>query len=256
VVVIDEQHRFGVMQRATIRSKNADAQTVPHTLVMTATPIPRTLSLTLLGDMDVSTIDALPPGRQPIDTRVVGPDTAEEVYRYMAGRVAAGEQLYVVVPAVDEGEANLKAARPHARELARTWFADRRVAAAHGQLDRPNRQAIMDRFRRGEIDVLVATTVIEVGVDVPNASLMIVEHAERFGLAQLHQLRGRIGRGNRRSLCVFIAEPTTADAQQRTDAITRTAVEADPTLSGPGHALFRGRLLKQYGQALGLADVM
>ncbi len=307
VVVIDEQHRFGVVQRAAIRSKAADAASVPHALVMTATPIPRTLSLTLFGDMDVSTIDALPPGRQPIDTRVVGPDKTDDVYRYVANRVAGGEQLYVVVPAIDEGEANLKAVRTHASHLERTWFAGRRVAAVHGQLDRATREAIMYRFRRGVIDVLVATTVIEVGVDVPNASLMIVEHAERFGLAQLHQLRGRIGRGNTRSLCVFIADPTTDDAAHRMHAIAdtrngfdiaeadlairgmgellgtrqsglpplqvaripddmellqlarrdaRQIIEADPTLANTNHHLFRGRLLKQYGQALGLGDVM
>ncbi len=307
VVVIDEQHRFGVVQRAAIRSKSADGTTVPHTLVMTATPIPRTLSLSLFGDMDVSTIDSLPPGRQPIDTRVVGPDKTDTVYEYMARRVAAGEQLYIVVPAIDEGEANLKAVRTHARELQATWFADKRLAAVHGQLDRATREAIMYRFRRGVIDVLVATTVIEVGVDVSNASLMIVEHAERFGLAQLHQLRGRIGRGNKRSLCTFIADPTTEDAAGRMTAIARTTdgfkiaeadleirgmgeligtrqsglpplkvakipddmellqlarrdaraiIEADPVLSHDSHILFRGRMLKQYGEALGLGDVM
>ena len=306
VVVIDEQHRFGVVQRATIRSKGADAATVPHTLVMTATPIPRTLSLTLFGDRDVSSIDALPPGRQPIDTRVVGPEKTDDVYRYLAERVERGEQLYVVVPTVDDGDLGLKAVRSHADAIGATWFAGRRVASIHGQLKRLTRERIMDRFRRGEVEVLVATTVIEVGVDVPNASLMVVEHAERFGLAQLHQLRGRIGRGDRRSLCGVIAEPTTDDARRRMEAIggttdgfviaekdleirgmgeligTRQAglpplrvadierdsdllrmarrdaaklIDADPTLSRPQHDLLRRRLLKQYGEALGLSDV-
>jgi len=242
VMVIDEQHRFGVVQRAAIRSKGADAATVPHTLVMTATPIPRTLSLTLFGDLDVSSIDSLPPGRQPIDTRVVGPEKTDDVYRYIAGRVANGEQLYVVVPTVDDGELGLKAVRSHAEAIQSTWFKGRRVAAIHGQLKRPTREAIMDRFRRGEIHVLVATTVIEVGVDVPNASLMIVEHAERFGLAQLHQLRGRIGRGTQRSLCVFIAEPTTDDAIARMDAINATTdgfviAEKDLEIRGMGELI-------------------
>ena len=242
VVVIDEQHRFGVAQRAAVRSKGADATTVPHTLVMTATPIPRTLSLTLFGDLDVSSIDALPPGRQPIDTRVVGPEKTDDVYQYIAGRVDKGEQLYVVVPTVDDGELGLKAVRSHAEAIESTWFANHRVAAIHGQLKRPTREAIMDRFRRGEIHVLVATTVIEVGVDVPNASLMIVEHAERFGLAQLHQLRGRIGRGNKRSLCVFITEPTTDDAVARMEAINSTTdgfviAEKDLEIRGMGELI-------------------
>ncbi len=242
VVVIDEQHRFGVEQRATVRSKNADANTIPHTLIMTATPIPRTLSLTLFGDLDVSTIDALPPGRQPIDTRVVGDAKRDDVYTYLAKRVDSGEQLYVVLPAIDEGELGLKAVRSEVELLEQKWFADKRIASVHGQLKRDTRAVIMDRFRRGEIDVLVATTVIEVGVDVPNASLMVVEHAERFGLAQLHQLRGRVGRGSKRSLCVFIAEPTTDDAAQRMEAIAQTTngfeiAEADLHIRGMGELI-------------------
>jgi len=314
VAVVDEQHRFGVVQRAMIRAKTADAGTdagssrpvVPHTLVMTATPIPRTLSLTLFGDLEVSTITGLPPGRRPIATRVVGPEKTDDVYRYLAGRVDEGEQLYVVVPAVEESRTGLKDVRSHAKELEDTWFAGKQVATLHGQLKRPTRASIMHRFRAGKIDVLVATTVIEVGVDVPNASLMVVEHAERFGLAQLHQLRGRVGRGTKRSLCVFIAEPATDEAAERMEAIgsttdgfaiaeadlrirgmgellgTRQAglpplrvaeierdmdllrlarrdaialIEADPFLHADDHTLLRKRLLKQYGDALGLADV-
>ena len=236
VVVTDEQHRFGVMQRARLRlpPETASGDTVavhpaPHTLLMTATPIPRTLSLALFGDLDVSTIDALPPGRTPIATRVVAPDRSDEVYRYIAAsRVGRGEQVYIVVPTIDETEVDggppLKSVREHAQFVETRYFEGRRVATIHGRLKRDTRQAIMDRFRAGAIDVLVATTVIEVGVDVPNATVMVVEHAERFGLAQLHQLRGRIGRNGdgRRSLCVFIADPATEEATQRLEALAAT----------------------------------
>ncbi len=235
VAVVDEQHRFGVRQRAALRG-GEDKTDVPHTLVMTATPIPRTLSLTLFGDLDVSTLDELPPGRTPITNRVVMPLQADEVYEYAAGRVQRGEQVYVVVPTID-GDApgskssaskpdgkNLKNLTDHAAMLAQRFFADHRVGAVHGRMSPEERQAVMDDFRAGEVAVLVATTVIEVGVDVPNATVMIIEHAERFGLAQLHQLRGRIGRGTnqRRPLCVFIADPTTEDATKRLEAIAST----------------------------------
>jgi len=263
VVVIDEQHRFGVLQRATIR-KHSDAQksqsletevdpvktlnkypipdpdeshpspqppakrSSPHYLVMTATPIPRSLGLTVFGDLDISTITSLPPGRTPVITRVVGQDKADEVYQYLAGRVAGGEQAYVVVPAIDptggDKPSPLKNVTVHEKLLRDKYFQNHPVAAVHGRLNAPERDEIMRRFRDGEIAVLVATTVIEVGVDVPNATLMVVEHAERFGLAQLHQLRGRIGRGahQKKSLCVFIAEPATPDATQRMRAIAGT----------------------------------
>ncbi len=242
VVVIDEQHRFGVTQRAALRSKAADPNAIPHTLVMTATPIPRTLSLTLFGDLDISTINALPPGRQPIDTRVVSESQHDDVYTYLAKRVDAGEQLYVVLPAIEDSSTGLRTVRSHAKLLEEKWFASKRVATVHGQLKPDTRAQIMDRFRRGEIDVLVATTVIEVGVDVPNASLMVVEHADRFGLAQLHQLRGRVGRGSHRSLCVFIADPTTDDATLRLEAIANTTngfdiAEADLHIRGMGELI-------------------
>ncbi|MDX1565680.1 MAG: ATP-dependent DNA helicase RecG, partial [Phycisphaeraceae bacterium] len=222
VVVVDEQHRFGVAQRAAVRGKGAEDDRTPHMLVMTATPIPRTMSLSVFGDLDVSVIDQLPPGRQPVITRVVGPDAADQVYPYVAGRVREGEQAYVVVPTVDEGDLGLKAVRSHARRLEAGPMAGLSVATVHGKMNRITRERIMHRFRAGKIDVLVATTVIEVGVDVPNATCMIIEHAERFGLAQLHQLRGRVGRGSAKSLCVFIADPTNEDAEQRMAAIGRT----------------------------------
>ena len=262
VVVIDEQHRFGVEQRALLREKRAndskagtlfsgdDADTgdttdsstspaSPHFLVMTATPIPRTLSLTVFGDLDVSTIDGLPPGRQPIITRVVGPGKSPDVYKYIAERVAKGEQLYVVVPAVDDGNSELKSVTTHAKHLKETYFPDHEVGMVHGQLKRSEREAIMERFRSAELQVLVATTVIEVGVDVPNATMIVVEHADRFGLAQLHQLRGRVGRGSKRSLCVFIAEPSTDEGAERMQAIESTTdgfviAEADLRIRGMG----------------------
>jgi ATP-dependent DNA helicase RecG len=306
VSIVDEQHRFGVVQRATIKSKAGDARTVPHTLVMTATPIPRTLSLTIFGDLDVSLISHLPPGRQPIVTRVVESDKSVEVYNWVAQRIAAGEQAYIVVPAIDENDPAIKAVTSHIKQLEAGPLQGKRIAGLHGKLKTITRERIMDRFHRGEIDVLVATTVIEVGVDVPNASIMVVEHAERFGLAQLHQLRGRVGRGSRKSYCVFIADPSTDDAQARMKAIAATTdgfaiaeadwairgmgemlglrqsglppfkvadltqhmdllqlarrdaqeiIEADPKLSDPSHDLLRKRLLKTYGQAIGLADV-
>ena len=257
VVVIDEQHRFGVMQRAALRQPSdengrdaVEKERVPHTLVMTATPIPRTLSLTLLGDLDNTTLTGLPPGRMPIQNRVVGPEKADEVYAYLRTRLERGEQAYVVVPAIDaaagqgnEPAALLKSVNAHAKLLQDKFLRGFRVATVHGRLKRETRQRVMDRFRSGEIDVLVATTVIEVGVDVPNATVMVIEHAERFGLAQLHQLRGRVGRGGtRRSLCVFIAEPTTDEALARMEAVASTndgfkIAELDLQIRGMGEIL-------------------
>jgi ATP-dependent DNA helicase RecG len=241
VAVVDEQHRFGVMQKARLReSGEIDAHgrhVVPHHLVMTATPIPRTLSLTIFGDLDVSTITGKPPGRVPAQNRVVGQDKAGEVYDYLKTRLERGEQAYVVVPMIDsassaeaddESESNnaagLRNVTDTANMLRKVLGKKFNVAEVHGRLPRDEREQVMKDFRENKAHVLVATTVIEVGVDVPNASVMIIEHAERFGLAQLHQLRGRIGRGasSRRPLCVFIAEPTTDDALARMDAIAST----------------------------------
>jgi len=257
VVVIDEQHRFGVLQRAAFRARQDSShdrspvagrsplarQPSPHCLVMTATPIPRTLSLTVFGDLDVSTMTGSPPGRTPVTSRLVKPDQTDQVYNHLAQRIQQGEQAYVVVPWIDTDDTpphpandddapldrptaaqQLKGVRAHARLLAKQYLAGHTVAVIHGQLKRQTRTSIMDRFRRGKIDCLVATTVIEVGVDVPNATVMVIEHAERFGLAQLHQLRGRIGRGadGKKSLCVFVADPVTDEAAQRLKAIAST----------------------------------
>ncbi len=240
VAVIDEQHRFGVRQRAAIRQKGqGERPLVPHTLVMTATPIPRTLAITLYGDLDLSTLRGRPPGRQPVVTRVVGSEKAPEVYAYLRTRLDRGEQAYVVVPVVEESQSGLKDVARHAEFLAAGPFAGLSIETVHGRMDREDREAAMDRFRSGEAKVLVATTVIEVGVDVPNASLMVVEHADRFGLAQLHQLRGRVGRGTGRSLCVFIGDPVTPDAAERLQAIGASddgfeIAERDLRLRGPG----------------------
>ncbi len=251
VAVVDEQHRFGVMQRARLRSAGehtGDGRLrVPHQLVMTATPIPRTLSLTIFGDLDVSTITGKPPGRIPVDNRVVSEHQADTVYEYLATRLGRGEQAYVVVPAIDSGdddgdsESTLKSVAEHAQRLREKLGGAYEVAEVHGRLARDERERVMQRFRDGLVHVLVATTVIEVGVDVPNASVMVIEHAERFGLAQLHQLRGRIGRGasTRRPLCVFVATPTTDDAIDRINAIAATndgfkIAEEDMRIRGMG----------------------
>ena len=241
VAVADEQHRFGVHQRATLRAKSSDPHSSPHMLVMTATPIPRTMSLTVFGDLDISTIRELPPGRQRIITKHVPGAGAEsdKVYKFVRERLDAGEQAYIVVPVIDESESGLTDIQSHFDRLSRGPLNGRRLAAVHGRLKRDDREAIMDRFRAGDLDALIATTVIEVGVDVPNATLMVIEHADRFGLAQLHQLRGRVGRGSRQSLCVLIADPVTDDGRARIEAIVKTSdgfeiAEKDLELRGPG----------------------
>ena len=239
LAVVDEQHRFGVHQRATIRSKGRDGRTVPHTLVMTATPIPRTLSLTVFGDLDVSTIRGMPPGRRPVTTRVRDFTAADKVYAHVADRLAKGEQAYIVVPVIDESDLGLTAVHSHLEALSKGHLRKHRLAALHGRLSRDERDEIMGRFRDGAIDALVTTTVIEVGVDVPNASIMVIEHARRFGLAQLHQLRGRIARATRKSLCVLLADSPTPEAEARLDAIASTTdgfviAEKDLEIRGPG----------------------
>jgi len=248
LVIVDEQHRFGVLQRFKLMKKTPEAgksagfeEPDPDVLVMTATPIPRTLALTLYGDLDVSVIDELPPGRTPITTRRVSDERAQEVWAFVAKQIAAGHQAYVVYPVIEENETrDIKAATKMYDELRRNVFADRRVGLLHGRLDGEEKDAMMRRFQRGEIDVLVSTTVIEVGVDVANANVMVIEHAERFGLAQLHQLRGRIGRGAAKSFCVLMTGgKVTPEAEQRLDAMVRTTngfeiAELDLELRGPG----------------------
>ncbi len=239
LTITDEQHRFGVHQRATLRNKSDDDFAIPHTLVMTATPIPRTLSLTIFGDLDVSTINEMPPGRSPITTKLVQPEDAQKVYAYLQSLVELGQQGYVVVPLVEESASGLKSVTGHANTLREGHLLGSIVEVVHGRMTSAQREETMQGFRDGNIDVLVATTVIEVGVDVPNATMIVIEHADRFGLAQLHQLRGRVGRGSKPGVCALIASPMTEDASQRLAAIVDTTdgfviAERDLEIRGPG----------------------
>ena len=243
VAVVDEQHRFGVEQRAALERK-ADAGIAPHVLHMTATPIPRTLAMTVFGDLDVTVLDELPPGRTPVITRLVPPERRREVFARMRRLLSEGRQAYVVCPLVDASPRTSRPPPPRARRSSCVPASCPTTASGciHGQLPIPERRALMEQFRQGEIDVLVATTVIEVGVDVPNATVMVVERADMFGLAQLHQLRGRVGRGSLESFCILVADPTTDDARARLDAMVRTTdgfvlAEVDLELRGEGTVL-------------------
>jgi ATP-dependent DNA helicase RecG len=217
LVVIDEQHRFGVAQRMALRAKSG----APHTLAMTATPIPRTLAQVKYADMDVSIIDELPPGRTPIRTFVIRESRKERVYAFVRKNVEAGRQAYVVAPAIDASESALTSALEEAEDLRTHVFPDLRVDVLHGKMPGREKDAVMERFKRGETDVLVATTVVEVGVDVPNASVMVVLDAQRYGLAQLHQLRGRVGRGVEASFCILVA-PDDAGEVERLHVLEET----------------------------------
>jgi ATP-dependent DNA helicase RecG len=237
LAVVDEQHRFGVHQRARLKGKGER----PDVLVMTATPIPRTLALTLYGDLDVSVIDELPPGRKPVQTLARTESRRARIYDFLKAQVADGRQVYVVYPLVEESElVDLKAATDMAQHLQRDVFPELRVGLLHGRLSSDDKDAIMRAFKAGAIHVLVATTVIEVGIDVPNASVMLIEHAERFGLSQLHQLRGRVGRGPWKSYCILLTRGRLSeDAQRRVDAMVETndgfkIAEVDLQLRGPG----------------------
>ena len=278
LVIVDEQHRFGVLQRLKLMRKSGEGEagsrtaldgtdqsvgphpsspesTTPHpvstqppaasaepdVLVMTATPIPRTLALTLYGDLDLSVLDELPPGRTPIVTRRVSDERSPEVWEFVRKQVAAGHQVYVVYPVIEENEeTELKAAIKMYREMSGKIFADLKVGLLHGRLDPELKDQVMRMFQNGELQILVATTVIEVGVDVPNATVMVIEHAERFGLAQLHQLRGRIGRGAAKSFCVLMTGgKVSEEAERRLDAMVKTndgfkIAELDLELRGPG----------------------
>ena len=239
-VAIDEQHRFGVLQRKKLMDKAASQGHAPHVLVLTATPIPRTLSLTLYGDLDVSVLDELPPGRTPIETRMTTQSHLPGVWEFLRREVAAGHQGYVVYPVIEESKLELKAAMEGHERLSKTIFPALQVGLLHGRLSSEEKEEVMQRFRQNEIQILVTTTVVEVGVDVPNATVMVIEHAERFGLAQLHQLRGRIGRGAQKSHCILVAPyRMTDDGRARLETMVRTSngfeiAETDLQLRGPG----------------------
>ena len=239
-VAIDEQHRFGVLQRKRLMDKAAARGHAPHVLVLTATPIPRTLSLTLYGDLDVTVLDELPPGRTPILTRMTSEPHLPGVWEFLRREVEAGHQAYVVYPVIEESKLELKAAIEEHERLSREIFPNLRVGLLHGRLSSEEKEDVMQRFRKNEIQILVATTVVEVGVDVPNATVMVIEHAERFGLSQLHQLRGRIGRGAGKSHCILVAPVRmTDDARARLETMVRTSngfeiAETDLQLRGPG----------------------
>ena len=242
LVVVDEQHKFGVLQRAEVKWQPAADNPLlqPHYLVMTATPIPRTLALTVFGDLDVSTIDEMPPGRTPIETTAVAQKSRRRAYEFIRKELSAGRQAFVVYPLVEENDTlDLRAATEEAARLATDVFPEFRVGLLHGRMKPAEKDDVMQRFRRGETSVLVSTVVIEVGVDVPNATVMMVEHAERFGLAQLHQLRGRIGRGAAKSTCILLGDPQTDEAKRRIEVMCETTdgfriAEEDLRLRGPG----------------------
>ena len=236
LVVTDEQHRFGVSQRSALSAKGER----PHLLVMSATPIPRTLALIIYGDLDVSVIDELPPGRQKIDTFAVTEAYRQRIYRFLAKEIAAGRQAYIICSMVEENEPDgRKAATEYARMLQAEVFPDLRVACVHGRMKPKEKDAVMASFSSGETHILVSTTVVEVGVDVPNATVMVIEDADRFGLSQLHQLRGRVGRGKHKSYCILISSSRSEEAQARMKVMSRTAdgfkiAEEDLRLRGPG----------------------
>jgi len=247
LVIVDEQHRFGVLQRKRLIEKGA----APHVLVMTATPIPRTLALTLYGDLDLSVIDEMPPGRTPVQTRWVPDAQLPGVWELLRREIGRGRQAFVLYPVIEESKQELKAATAEYERLTKDVFPKMRVGLLHGRLKNEDKDAVMEQFRRGEIQILVATTVVEVGVDVPNATTMVIEHADRFGLAQLHQLRGRIGRGSEKSYCILVApKAITGESRERIETMVATSngfeiAEHDLKLRGPGE--FFGT--RQHGDA-------
>ncbi len=235
LVITDEQHRFGVKHRAALSKKGTN----PHTLVMSATPIPRTLALMLYGDLDVSVLDELPPGRQPIETYYVTGKLRARAFNYVKKHLDEGRQGYVVCPLVEEGDEDIAAAESYAENLSKGFFNGYKVGLLHGKMKPKQKDEVMSRFVSGEIQLLIATTVIEVGVDVPNAVIMVIENAERFGLSQLHQLRGRIGRGQYKSTCILISDAKTDGAKKRMEIMTKTTdgfkiADEDLKMRGPG----------------------
>ena len=236
LVIADEQHRFGVAQRAALLAKGEQ----PHLLIMSATPIPRTLALILYGDLDVSVVDELPPGRQQVESFLVDERYRKRLNDFIRKQAAEGHQTFIVCPAIEEGETeSLKAAELWAQTLQAAVFPNLRVALLHGKMKGSEKDEVMEAFAAGAYDILVSTTVIEVGVDVPNATLMVVENADRFGLSQLHQLRGRIGRGDAKSYCILVSDNQAPETRQRLKALCQTTdgfaiAKEDLKLRGPG----------------------
>ena len=239
VAVVDEQHRFGVMQRAALRGKGRR----PHMLAMSATPIPRSLALTLYGELDVSTLDEMPPGRQPIRTRWIPPDRRANVYEFIAKQVEQGRQAFVICPLVEESEAiQSRAAIAEHERLSRDVFPDLRLGLLHGRMALREKEMAMEEFKNGDTHILVSTPVVEVGIDVPNATVMLIDGAERFGLSQLHQFRGRVGRGKHLSHCLLLADDAGKDARERLKIVERVGdgfelSEEDLRIRGPGDYL-------------------
>mgnify|MGYP000881315029 CR=1 FL=1 len=235
LVVTDEQHRFGVAQRASLAAKGDH----PHLLVMSATPIPRTLALMIYGDLDLSVLDELPPGRRKVKTYAVGSDKRARVFAFLEKQIEEGHQCFIICPMIDEGPDDMASVNRYARELKRKWLPDRRIAVLHGKMKPREKNGVMRSFEAGEIDVLVSTTVVEVGIDVPNATVMLVENAERYGLSQLHQLRGRVGRSRYQSYCILISNARKDEALARLSVMCRTndgfrIADEDLRLRGPG----------------------
>ncbi|MFX0204289.1 MAG: helicase-related protein, partial [Candidatus Hodarchaeota archaeon] len=231
------QHRFGVIQRVTLKKKGLN----PDILVMTATPIPRTLAMTVYGDLDISIIDEMPPGRRPVQTKVFHEKSREKVYKIIEGEIKKGLQAYIVYPLIEESEKmDLMDATQMYNHLQNQVFPHFRLALIHGRMKSDEKERIMEKFKNGDIQILVATTVIEVGIDVPQANLMVIEHAERFGLSQLHQLRGRVGRGYRQSMCILLAQyKKSGEARKRLKIMEETIdgfqiAEEDLNIRGPG----------------------
>ncbi len=235
LVITDEQHRFGVGQRASLSGKGNN----PHTLVMSATPIPRTLAMMIYGDLDISVLDELPKGRQPVKTYCVPTSYHERIYKFIRKNIANGRQAYIVCPLVEESESDLIPATEYYDYLKGTYFSDCTLGLLHGQMKPKEKEAVMNRFYSGEINLLISTVVIEVGVDVPNATVMAIENAERFGLSQLHQLRGRIGRGKNESTCILLSDAQNEEAQERFKIMCKTSdgfeiAKKDLEMRGPG----------------------
>lgn len=255
LAVIDEQHKFGVIQRAALKEKS---KTTPHFLLLTATPIPRTLALTLYGDLDISTITEMPKGRKPIQTLWVGESRREEIYRFLDGLLEKGRQAYVICPLVEgEGAGGIKSADGIHKRMEK-FFPHRKIGLLHGRMKSEAKKKVMQAFKAGDLQVLVSTVVIEVGVDVPNAAVMVIENAERFGLAQLHQLRGRVGRGAEESTCILFSDATQEESVERLAAFEKTRsgfdiAEQDLALRGSGDVIGE----KQHGiQKLRIGDIV